>query len=310
MSEANRIARLVDRFGGDERLIVASGDDAAVARARGGVTVTSIDAIVEDVDFTLPQWPLEAVGFKAVAVALSDLAAMGARPAEIYVAAGLPRSFDEPQFDALCEGIAAAAGQFGAVVAGGDLSSAGGLFLSVTVVGHAASADAVVTRRGARPGDLVAVTGELGAARRAVELIAGGADPDDPRLAKQFRPLPRLAAGATLAAGGATAMIDISDGLAHDAGQIAAASGVALEIELERIPLAAGIEDPEYAAGSGEEYELLVTAAPEDIAQLERSLAAAGTPLTAIGRVTAGAGVRSVDARGADVEVGGFDHFD
>lgn len=310
MSEADRIARLVQRFGGDGRLAVASGDDAAVARSEGAVTVTSIDTIVEHVDFTLPEWPLEAVGQKAVGMALSDLAAMGARAGEIYVAAGLPKTFTERQFDALADGIAAAAEANGAIVAGGDLSSAGEVFLSVTVVGYADGVDAVVKRSGARPGDVVAVTGTLGGARRALELIGPGAELSDPRLAKQFRPAPRIAAGRALTAGGATAMIDVSDGLARDAGHVAAASGLELTIELARIPLAEGVEDAVYAAGSGEEYELLATVPPERFAQVRRAVEASGVPLTAIGHAAEGSGAKLVEPGGANVEVGGFDHFD
>ncbi|MBJ7458951.1 MAG: thiamine-phosphate kinase [Thermoleophilaceae bacterium] len=313
MSEAARIRSLVARFGGrSDRLVVPSGDDAAVARPAGTVLVTSIDAVVQDVHFQLPLWPLEAVGHKAVAAALSDLAAMGASAGEIYVAAGLPRAMSDEDFDALCDGIAAAASCSGAVVAGGDLSSAGELWLSVTVIGYAADEDSIVTRYGARAGDIVVVTGELGASQHALNMISSGvaSGASDPRLARQFAPTPRFAAGAALAASGATAMIDISDGLARDAGHIASASGVGLTIELSSIPLAAGITDASSAASSGEEYELLATVPQEKLEFAIDAVAETGTTLTAIGQVTEGSEAQLLDAAGARVELRGFDHFD
>lgn len=309
MSELDRIGRLVDRFGGAP-LIVPSGDDAAVARPGGAVSVTSIDAAVDGVHFELGAWPPRACGHKAVAAALSDLAAMGAQAGEIYVAAGVPRDFGEADFDELTHGIADAADASGAVVAGGDLVAANKLWLSVTVVGYAASAEAIVTRQGAADGDLVVVTGPLGGAARALELIEQGAGIADPLTAKQFAPVPRLDAGIALARHGVSAMIDISDGLARDAGHIGVASGVELEIELARIPLAEGVEDRAYAAGSGEEYELLATIPADRFADAERAVEAAGVTLSVIGRVTEGSGARLLDASGAEIEIRGFDHFD
>lgn len=311
MSESSRIHSLVARFGASaDRVVVPSGDDAAVVRPAGAVSVTSIDAVVEGVHFDLPAWPLEAVGHKAVAAALSDLAAMGASPGEVYVAAGLPKDLGEGQFDALCDGIAAAAGACGAGVAGGDLSSANELWLSVTVVGYAAGDDAVVTRAGAQPGDAIVVTGALGGSARALELIATGTDASDPRLQRQFAPVPRFGAGAALATRGATAMIDISDGLARDAGHIADASGVKLSITLDSIPLAQGIEDAVFAASSGEEYELLATLPQGQVEAASSAVAKSGAKLTVIGKVAEGSGAELLGVDGARVEVRGFDHFD
>lgn len=313
MSEIDRIHSLVARFGASaDRIVVPSGDDAAVVIPGGAVAVTSVDSVVENVDFTLRDWPLEAIGHKAVAIALSDLAAMGAAAGEIYVAAGLPKSLTEDDFVALTDGIEAAASANGAVVAGGDLSAAGELWLSVTVVGYAASEGAIVRRSGARPGDVVAVTGDLGKAAQILDGIppGGHAHVDDPALAKQFAPKPRLAAGAALAANGATAMIDISDGLARDAGHIAEASNVAITIELRSLPLAESVSDAVFAAGSGEEYELLVTLPEGQLKVAQAAVAESGTTLTAIGQVTEGSEVRLLDAEGARVEVRGFDHFD
>jgi thiamine-monophosphate kinase len=309
MTELDRIQRLVARFGAkNDRLIVGSGDDAAAVRVRGGVTVTSVDAVVDRVHFDLETWPLEAVGHKAVAAALSDIAAMGAEPGEIYVAAGIPRALDENAFDALCDGIAR--GAYGAAIAGGDLTSADQLWLSVAVVGYAADEDAIVTRAGAKPGDAIVVTGTLGGSRRALELIAEGASPEDPRLQKQFAPEPRFAAGAALAAHGASAMIDISDGLARDAGHIGDASAAKLTIELAKLPLAEGVNDAKFAGASGEEYELLATLPADKLAQAQAVVAESGVALTEIGRVEEGAGAELQGTNGEAVAVRGFDHFD
>jgi thiamine-monophosphate kinase len=311
MSERDRIHSLVARFGTSAgRVVVPSGDDAAVVRAGGAVSVTSIDAVVEGVHFERPAWPLAAVGRKAVAAALSDLAAMGASAGEVYIAAGLPKDLSEQEFSLLCDGIAAAADASGAGVAGGDLSASGELWLSVTVVGYAQADDAVVTRDGAMPGDVVVVTGDLGGARRALELVANGTDQTDARLTKQFAPVPRFEAGLALAGLGATAMIDISDGLARDAGHIASSSQAGITIELAKLPLAVGIEDAKFAAGSGEEYELLATLPAGQLMAATAAVAETGTTLTAIGQVTEGSEVRLLDADGARVEVRGFDHFD
>jgi thiamine-monophosphate kinase len=311
MTEKTRIHSLVKRFGiSAERVVVPSGDDAAVVRPGGAVSVTSVDAVAQGVHFELPAWPLKAVGHKAVAAALSDLAAMGASAGEVYVAAGLPKSLTDEEFDQLCDGIADAATANGAGVAGGDLSASNELWLSVTVVGYADSDDAVVSRAGAIPGDVVVVTGALGGSRRALELISAGMDPADPRLEKQFAPNPRFAAGRALTEHGATAMIDISDGLARDAGHIASASGVELTIQLDSIPLADGIADAKFAAGSGEEYELLATLPANQLDAARAAVAETGTTLTAIGQVAEGSEVRLLDVGGTRVEIRGFDHFD
>lgn len=308
-SERRRIEKLVAHHG-SAPLIVATGDDAAVVKPSGALSVTSLDAVVDGVHFDLNTWPERAIGHKAVAAALSDLAAMGALPGEIYVAAGVPADFPEKSFDELATGIAEAAETNGACVAGGDLVASDRLWLAITVVGYAESENDLVTRSGARSGEILVVTGALGGSARALELINDGARAGDPLLEKQLRPQPRIAAGRELAACGAGSMIDVSDGLAHDAGHLAESSGVRLEIDLTKLPLADGITDPLAAAASGEEYELLASIAPSAHDQARRRVEETGTELTAIGRVCEGTGVRLLDDRGAEVEVGGFDHFD
>lgn len=319
--EATRIAHLTELFGAaDERIVVPPGDDAAVVRTRGEYAVTSVDSVVEGVDFLRDQFPPRAIGHKATAIALSDLAAMGVAAGEVYVAAGLPRDLSDDEFTELTHGIADAAAGCGAVVAGGDLSGSAHLWMSVTVVGYAAAAEDAVRRSGAKPGDLLTVTGDLGRSAAAVEQLRLREDASASFLERQFAPAPRISAGQALKRAGATAMIDISDGLARDAGHIARMSGVAITVDLQCVPISAevvefarthGVDAVEFAAASGEEYELLVTLPPDRLDHAVEACAKVGVGLTTIGRVEEGDGeARSVDQAGRVVDIAGFDHFD
>jgi len=284
------------------------GDDAAVVRAGGGVAVVSTDTMVEGVHFRL-DWisPAEA-GHRALAGALSDLAAMGVAAGEAYVALGVGGSLDSAGALELMSGAAELAKACGVTIAGGDVVSSPVAFATVTVIGWAVDERGAVGRDGAVPGDLVGVTGTLGGAGAAVELLAGRRAPgahDAQLIARHARPWPRLDAGRALAAAGAHAMADLSDGLARDALAIARRSAVTLEIDLEALPLAAGVEDRLAAASSGEDYELCFCVAADDRDRAARAVA----DVTWIGRVTAGGGgARFLDSAGAEHHLAGHEH--
>ena len=303
--------RLRERGG---RLLHGPGDDAAVVRVGGAVSATSIDAMVEGVHFKLATHSPADVGHKALAAALSDLAAMGVRPGEAYVVLGLPPGFGEPRALELVDAMEQLAERTGTSIAGGDVVSAPELLVAVTVTGWAEDELALVYRDGVRPGDLIGVTGELGGSGAGLLLLGEKADSDGPLVARHRRPEPRLDAGVALAAAGVGAMIDVSDGIAADASHLAQRSGVAIRIELARLPLAPGVaevaagagRDPlELAATAGEDYELLFSVAPE----LRDTIgAAAAVPVAWIGEALEGSGLSLLDAAGQPLALRGYEH--
>jgi thiamine-monophosphate kinase len=315
----------VDPRGPERTIAVGIGDDAAVTEP-GGVTATSVDALVEGVHFDRASSPPAAIGHKALASALSDLAAMGAIAGEAYVVLGVPESYEPEATLEICDGLAALAVASGTRLIGGDLTRATELFLAVTVVGHAGSAADLVTRAGAMEGSSVVVTGELGGAAAGRLLLAdpelvqalGSAAEADALRERQLRPNPQLAAGLALRGAGAEAMIDLSDGLGSDAAHLSSAGGVGLRIELKQVPIQSGVEevagvagvDPlELATAGGEDYELLAVLAPERHAAAAAAVADAGTTLTSIGEVVPGSKVELLDADGRLREPAGYDHF-
>jgi thiamine-monophosphate kinase len=335
MGEFELLARIRERLpASGRRTHLGSGDDAAITEP-GGATATSVDALVDGVHFRRDLASPAQIGHKALATALSDLAAMGAEAGEAYVVLGLPADFSEEECIELLDGMAALAGETGTDLIGGDLTRSDQLFLAITVVGHAPAPKAFVTRGGARPGDALVLTGEIGGAAAGLHLLENRhPEPDfalrwpmgrkkaksatEALVQRQLEPTPRLAAGQALARAGATAMIDLSDGLGADASHLAEAGGVKLAIEAEAVPLApaavalseATDRDPWWLLGSGEDYELLATV-PVD--RLEEATAAAlgkgDTALTQVGVVQAGSGVEIRLPGGGLLEPGGFDQL-
>jgi len=295
--EFDTIRMLLARWGD---LAVDIGDDAAVLPAIGdGHRVVSTDACVEDVHFRRAWLTPYQVGHRAAAAALSDLAAMGARAECVLVAFIVPESWqhDLPE---VADGIGAQVRAAGARIVGGNLSRGRTFAITLTVIGVA---DRVVSRTGAAVGDLVLVTGVLGGPGAALAAWERGEVPHPWAHSRFAAPSPRLAAGRALAAAGASAMLDISDGLAADARHLGAASGVRLAIDPARLPVGPGVL-PASALQSGEEYELLVTmprGAFEAVAGPWE--AREGLPLTVIGTVEPASGDTTL------ADVGGHDHF-
>jgi thiamine-monophosphate kinase len=262
------------------------------------------------------------VGRRALAGALSDLAAMGAEPGEAYLVLGLPAGFAEQHALELVRGAKALAASTGTTIAGGDVVAAPALTVSVTAVGWAERAELLVGRDGARPGDLVGVTGRLGGAGAGLALLDGrarAAPGQELALARGREPSPRLSEGRALAAAGVHAMIDLSDGLATDAGHIGRASGAHLRVSLAALPLEAGVAEVagelglpawQLAASAGEDYELCFCVAAAARAGVQDALArVGGAPVSWIGEVTQGPpGVSLLDEHGAEVALSGFEH--
>ena len=310
--EFDRIRRIAAALGAHAG---ALGDDCAVLRPTDAVLVASTDVSVEGVHFRREWLSLEEIGCGATAAALTDLAAAGAEAGGVLVALTVPEHSSDEQVVAAMTGSGAAAGAAGTRVLGGDLSSGPGWSLAVTVLGWAS---APIARTGAHAGDGLWVTGSLGGPRAALEAWRRGESPAEAARLAFVRPVPRLHAGRWLALHGAAAMIDLSDGLGADAGHLAAASGLRIELELEHVPVAEpavpeanrlGIPAEQFAAESGEEYELLVALPPiftDQDALGFRSVC--GLDLTRIGEARLGSGVHA-RLRGQPVELSGFDHF-
>lgn len=326
MGEFELLAKLRERLPmPGPRVCIGSGDDAAVTLP-GGATATSVDALVEGVHFRRGQAELARVGRKALATALSDLAAMGAEAGEAYVVLGIPPDIAEDDCLEMIDGIVSLAAETGTTVAGGDVTRAPVLTLTVTVVGHAAAPELLISRGGARPGDLLVLTGEIGGAAAGLlllespELAAAVPEQTAERLrGRQLDPVPRLKTGRALAAAGATAMIDLSDGLGGDAVHLAERSGAGIRIDAGALPLAKGVAEVAAAAGrdplqlaisGGEDYELLVALPPEKLGEASIAIGEAEeTTLTRVGEIATGGGVEIRLPGGGLVEPTGFDQL-
>ena len=297
--------KVPSRAGGELR--VGIGDDAAVLRLSGANDwVVSTDAFLEGVHF-LRAHPPRMVGYKALARATSDIAAMGARPRYFFLNLALPASRTGRWLDEFLQGMGQAAVRFGLMLAGGDTTRYHRVALNLTVLGEITAGRAVL-RSGARPGDLIAVSGRLGEAEFGLRLFRRGLHKrKDVRklLRKHLLPKPRLELGQWLAGTGlSSAMIDISDGLSTDLAHLCEASGVGARIWAEKIPIVSipaglkrlGIDPLRLALDGGDDYELLFTVPRRQAPRLPKRFR--GVPLAIIGEVRREKTLSLVDARG------------
>ncbi len=310
-------------------LRVGPGDDAALVDFDSALEILTADLLVEGVHFTLDTTSPRDLGYKSLTVNVSDVAAMGGRPRYGLVSLAIPDRIDMPWVVELYGGLRDAAGRYGMAVVGGDLSRADETVISVAVTGGVAK-NRAVTRSGARPGDRVVVTGSLGAAAAGLRLAEGDRDEIREALGTELgrslleafaRPVARVDEGESLAEAGATAMMDLSDGLAKDLHRLCRESQVGARIDLMAVPVADGLKEVEHLLGGdalglamegGEDYELLATLGPEALHRVaSRTEERFGTPMTEIGEIVEGSGVVAVDSDGRErpLEPKGWDHF-
>ena len=327
IGEFGLIDRLIERLPRAPGVLVGPGDDAAVLARPDGSLVTSADMLVEGRHFDASYGGPSDIGWKAAAVNISDIAAMGAAPRYLTVSLGLPARTDPAWAEELMDGLAACASSVDASIVGGDIVASDQVIIAVAIIGEAM--DAVVRRDGALPGDAVCVTGALGAAAAGLALLRTSDDPRSQDLAARFpsvldahrRARCRPREGLAAARNGARAMVDVSDGLLADAGHIAAASRVRVVIEGTRLPVADGVREVEgwmsggrdlpevspLAARGGDDYELVIVVPADAVDALTAAIAP--TPLTVIGRVEAGDGLEIEGLAEADFTTLGWDHF-
>jgi len=314
MGEFELIRRFFQPLSADPdcgQVLLGIGDDCAIQRVPAGQDlVFSVDTMVEGVHFPLGYRP-DFLGWRALAAAASDLAAMAADPVCFTLALTLPEA-DESWLEAFARGLASASAAFGLPLAGGD-TTRGPLTLTLQVHGTVPS-DCAIRRAGARTGDLICVSGTLGDAGAALDYLDESGPTDDMLavLERYHHPEPRLAAGQALRAI-ATAAIDISDGLLADLGHLLAASGTGARVDVPKLPLSdplcrlKGLDAAQYALHSGDDYELCVTLAPESWVRAPELLK---TLFTVIGVVEPEPGLRLSGARSTEAQSrAGFDHF-
>ena len=328
-SEDELIAAIRKVLSGDAPgVVIGVGDDAAVVEAGAGEQVLTTDMLVEGVHFERGTISARDLGAKSIVVNVSDVAAMAASPRYALASLALSPEVEAAWVMELYGGMRAACGEYALSLVGGDCSRADAVVISVTVAGEVAPGRAV-TRAGAHPGDLIVVTGALGAAAGGLVLsrahpskaAAALGKPWGRELVEAFaRPVARVGEALTLAEGGVTAMMDLSDGLAKDLSRLCLESGVGARVELEKVPVAPalregaqllGVDPLELAIGGGEDYELLATIDPADLDPARGELDERfGVTLTEVGGILE-EGFIAVDAEGNEsaLEPKGWDHF-
>jgi thiamine-monophosphate kinase len=299
LGEGGLIQRIRKQFQ-DSGVVLGIGDDTAVLDIPEGHSVLFCsDLLAEDSHFIRGPHPPDSVGYKAVAVNVSDIGAMGGVPMHFVISLAAPADLELEWVDSFYSGVARACREFNVTLVGGDTSTAKSIFVDVAMVGCVKKGGAV-RRSGAKPGDSIYVSGTLGGSIRGLALLRSGVR-NDPAVERHLYPQPRHVIGAAVVSK-AHAMIDVSDGLSTDLGHILSESGVSARIYKDRIPAAPGASDSEVLNG-GEEYELILTST----ANLD------GFALTRIGEIIPSAGVHRIllvdGASESVLEPKGWQHF-
>lgn len=318
LGEFGLIDRIKANVAASPSVLLGIGDDAAaLVSTPGQVTLITSDMLLEGVHFDLSFCDPRTLGRKSLSVNLSDIAAMGGRPRHFLLGVALPKEIPLEFMDGFMAGMLEQAERFGATLVGGDTcASKGGVAISVTALGEQRP-ELVLRRSGARPGDLICVTGTVGDAAAGLNELMRGAR-EGFLASRQLDPTPRVEAGVALAeAKVASAMIDVSDGVLQDLGHICEMSGVGARLELSRLPLsdeyraACGADPYALALSGGEDYELLFCVPAGREAEMERICAGLDLRVSVIGEVTGGASIELVAPDGAPYSAPrrGFDHF-
>ena len=289
------------------------GDDAGLlSPARGSEIVLTCDWFLEGAHFLRDKHPADSVGWKCLARAVSDIAAMGGAPRCFLLSLALPKDLTGRWLDEFLGGLRRAASRFGCELAGGDTTARREALINVTVVGEVLRGRAV-RRSGARMGDIIYVSGKLGEAELGLRLLRrakGRVGRNGARLQKHLYPQPRVELGRWLGQSRlATAMMDLSDGLSSDLRRLCSASGVGARVEGGRLPVVRGPGALELALHGGDDYELLFTVAKRDVRRVPRSLG--GVKITAVGEITRERSVMLVGVSGRRqlLKAGGWDPF-
>ena len=324
LDETHVIELIKELAPSDPELEVGIGDDAALYRFNGPEVLLTVDSLYEGVHFDLATHRLSDVGWKAAAVNISDIAAMGGSPTCALLSLGWDRSPSKTELSSLIGGLIECLSTYGCSLAGGDTCrSSGGLVLMVTVAGVPPSSG-IVRRSGARPGDLVGVTGTLGDSAAGLYILKSGKDDlnaEFPELVEaHLRPRPLVRAGEVLASLGASAVEDVSDGLARDMRNICRASGAGCVLREDLIPVKAearslatreGVDAMDWALGGGEDFQLLFTTPPDRLDNILDALNESGVDASRIGEVTGRGDTVIIRSSGQRTDLGGagYEHF-
>ncbi|MCK4964507.1 MAG: thiamine-phosphate kinase [Dehalococcoidia bacterium] len=315
------LAKIVGQPKG-KQVLIGIGDDAACWRTGASTQIATSDSLIQDVHFALSTTTWRELGWKALAVNLSDIAAMGGLPQYALVSLGLPGDTEVASVAELYEGIEELARLFDVSIVGGDSVGAPVVMVSLAVVGKAHKNQSVLTRSAAAPGELIAVTGYLGASAAGLAMLQGVLElhlKDEETAGRlkeaHLRPHPRVVEGQALARHGVKAAIDLSDGLVSDLVKLCKASGVGARLFTSQIPVhpmvrkSFGTDAIQMALSGGEDYELLFTARSEVIDRVRGAIAC---PVTVIGETVAEPEmVKVIDENGNElsVEKAGWEHF-